>query len=112
MARLLDAAGGNNIADLGNGPQMIFMGLPVVISQVLNSTTGVQTDTNIAAVGDLSLSATVGSRRDFSVAVSTDRYFENDEIAIRGTQRTAINVHDLGDATDAGPVVVLRTPSS
>jgi len=112
MARLLDAAGGNNIADLGNGPQMIFMGLPVVISQVLNSTTGAQADTNIAAVGDLSLAATIGSRRDFSVAVSTDRYFENDEIAIRGTQRTAINVHDLGDATDAGPVVVLRTPSS
>lgn len=112
MARLVDAAGGNSLVDLGNGPSLNFLGLPVVISQVLNSTTTAQTDTNIAAVGDLSLAATIGSRRDFSVAVSSDRYFENDELAIRGTQRTAINVHDLGDATDAGPVVVLRTPGS
>ncbi len=78
----------------------------------MNAVVGAQVDTNIIALGDLSLAATIGDRRDFTVATSSDRYFENDELAIRATTRTAINVHDLGDGTTAGPIVVMRTPSS
>jgi len=112
MANLQNAAGGNNSDDIGAGPGMNFMGLPVVISQVLNTTLTDQASAAVCAVGDLSLAATIGDRRDFSVAVSTDRYFENDEVAIRGTQRTAINVHDLGDGSTAGPMVVIQMAAS
>lgn len=112
MARLKNAAGGNNNDDLGAGSGMEFLGLPVVISQVLNSTTGAQGDTNICAVGDLSLAATLGDRRQFEVAMSEHADFASDQVNVRGTSRIAINVHDIGDATSAGPMVVLRTPSS
>ncbi len=112
MARLKNAAGGNNNDDIGAGSGMEFLGLPVVISQVLNSTTTAQVATHLCAVGELSLAATLGDRRQFEVAVSEHAYFTTDELGIRGTERVAINVHDLGDGTDAGPIVVLRTPSS
>lgn len=112
MSRLMNAAGGNNNDDLGAGAGMNFLGLPVVISQVMNTTTTAQTDTNICFVGDLSLASTLGDRRQFEASVSEHAYFTTDELGIRGTERVAINIHDLGNASSAGPVVVLRTPSS
>ena len=33
--------------------------------------------------------------------------FEQDEIAIKGTQRVDINCHSVGDATNAGAIVML-----
>jgi hypothetical protein len=38
--------------------------------------------------------------------------YETDQIAVRGKERFDINVHDLGDDTDAGPIVALKTPAS
>lgn len=113
MARLLDAAGGNTIQDLGSGPERVFLGYPVRIVQVMNTTTTAQTTTaGLALFGNLSLASTMGNRRGFGVSVSTDRYFELDQIAIKGTTRFAINVHDVGDASTAGPMVCLKTPGS
>jgi hypothetical protein len=43
---------------------------------------------------------------------SEHRYFEFDQTGIRGTQRYDIVVHDLGDGTNAGPIVALKTPAS
>jgi len=112
MARLLNAGGGNTIQDLGRGPERVFLGFPVVISQVLNTTTGADASAIKALFGNLSLASTMGNRRGLSVAVSEDRYFELDQIGIKGTTRFAINVHDLGDGTDAGPMVALKTAAS
>jgi hypothetical protein len=39
------------------------------------------------------------------VLVSNDRYIEYDQIAIQATERYDINVHDIGDASAAGPIV-------
>jgi HK97 family phage major capsid protein len=57
--------------------------------------------------GDLSLAATLGDRRQITVGLSQDRYFVEDQIGIKATQRYDINVHDLGDTSDAGPLVAL-----
>jgi hypothetical protein len=38
---------------------------------------------------------------------STDRYMDSDQVGALGTQRFDINVHDVGDATNAGPVAGL-----
>jgi HK97 family phage major capsid protein len=53
----------------------------------------------------------MGDRRPTEVAVSEDRYFENDQIGVRGTTRFDIVAHDVGDAAAAGAVVKLATTS-
>jgi len=55
----------------------------------------------------------LGDRRGVTIGMSTegtvgsDNLFEQDCSAIRGTTRFDINVHDVGTATVAGPVVAL-----
>jgi len=112
MARLQDAAGGNTRADLGDGPETVFLGIPVSFTQVLNSTLTAQTSTIIAYVGDLAMGSTMGVRRDMQISVSEERYWDQDSIGIKGTSRFDIRCHELGTATAAGPVVALKTPGS
>jgi HK97 family phage major capsid protein len=71
-----------------------------------------------ALLGDLSLAASFGSRRDTNIAVSEHSRFANDEIEIKGTERFDINVHDVGNASATagsrveGPIVGLITAAS
>jgi HK97 family phage major capsid protein len=113
MARLMDAGGGATITELAGGVrQPQFLGYPVVISQVLNSTLTAQTSTNIFAFGDMGQCCCLGNRRGLSVLISEHAYFANDQIAIRGTERFDINVHEKGTATAAGSMIVVATPGS
>jgi HK97 family phage major capsid protein len=113
IARLVDALGGNTVDHAASGPNRTqFLGLPVVFSQVLNSTTTAQASTNILFVGDLKQGAMLGTRRGVSILVSEHRYFEYDQLAIRGTERFDINVHEKGTASAASSLIVLATPSS
>ena len=113
MLRLAEAAGGNTVAQVAGGAPFQFLGFPVVIAQVMNSTTTAQTSTDgLAYLGDLRLAVTMGTRRGISIDVDPSRYFEFDQIAIRGTQRFDLNVHERGTASVAGPVIMLSTPGS
>lgn len=113
MLRLAEAAGGNTVAQVAGGAPLQFLGFPVVIAQVMNSTTTAQTSTDgLAYLGDLRLAATMGTRRGISIDVDPSRYFEFDQLAIRGTQRFDLNVHEKGTASVAGPVIMLSTPAS
>lgn len=111
-ARLQYEGGGNTVQDLGNGPQLQWLGYPVVFTQVLTSTITASTSTIIAFFGDLGLTATVGTRRAVNTMISVDRYFENDLIGIKSTQRIAINVHERGDTIRNRPMIALKTASS
>lgn len=116
MANLVDAAGGNNIADLGRGPERMFLGYPVRFVQVMNSTTGAQVSTaGLCILGDLTLSSLVGNRQGIRTQVLLEKYADTREIGIINDERVAINNHtvtDPNDSTAAGPVVVLKTPAS
>ena len=112
MSRLMDAAGGNTKDDVAGGTGLQFLGYPVVISQVCNSTLSAQTDTVICVFGDLAMASTLGDRRGVTIATSEHYLFNTDEIMIRGMTRYDINVHDLGDTTNAGPLIGLKTPAS
>lgn len=91
----------------------MFLGYPVQMVNVMNSTTSAQTSTHgLVYFGDLAMAALFGSRRGVSIAVDSSRYFELDQLAIRGTQRFDINVHGTGTASVAGPVIQLLTPAS
>ena len=47
-----------------------------------------------------------------TLSYSTDYKFAEDQIAIKGTERIDVVVHDIGDTSNAGPVVGLITASS
>ena len=108
--RLQTAAGGNTITDIANGGVPRFLGYPVVFSQVLPVTSAIN---QIAALlGNFRLGTAMGDRRALTLALSTEYKFAEDQLAIRGTDRFDINVHDVGNTTAAGPIVGLITASS
>jgi len=109
MDRLAQAAGGNTRSDLEGGAARQFMGFPVVFNESMNSTSGTDASKIKFLFGDLGAAATFGIRRGLSVSVTTDRYFELDQIGIKGVARWGISVHDLGDNTNAGPVIALKS---
>ena len=113
MLRLAEAAGGNTVAQVAGGAPLQFLGFPVEIVQVMNSTTTAQTSTDgLVYLGNLQLAATMGTRRGISIQVDGSRYFEFDQLAIRGTERFDVNYHERGTASVAGPVIMLSTPGS
>lgn len=112
MERLSYSVGGNTKADISGGSSLSFLGYPVVLSQVMNSTLTTQTSTVLALFGDLRLAATFGDRSGVMVETSKDRYFELDQLAIRGIERFDINCHDLGTTSVAGPMVAIKTAGS
>lgn len=112
MLRLEMAAGGNTSQNISAGGDAMFLGYPVVWSQVLNSTLGADVSAIKCLFGDLSLASSLGDRRGISIAVSDQVRFTQDQLAIKGTTRYDIKTHDIGDATNAGPIVALKTPAS
>lgn len=112
MIRLMDAGGGNTNATLAAGAPMMFLGFPVVFTQVLNAVITAQASTAIAAFGDLQMGAILGNRKGISVMISEHARFTNDQLAIRGTERVDINVHEVGTASVAGSLIVLKTPAA
>jgi HK97 family phage major capsid protein len=120
MQRLNDAAGGNTMMDLaGPQPRSMYKGYPV------NWTTGTTmlpvSDANsqiIALFGDMRMAADFGDRAGMSIAMSSEATvgststFDTDSFAIRGVERFDINVHDVGTATAAGPVIGLISAAS
>lgn len=113
MSRLQMAAGGNNMVDIGNGPQLSFLGFPVVLTQSINTTTDAQTSTDgLLYFGDLSMAATVGRRRGVTLQVLREKYAIENQIGLLWDLRFDISVHEIGDASNAGPIVMLSTPGS
>lgn len=117
MVTLAQAAGGTTSTELINGVRTpMFLGYPVVFSQVMP-----KTDANsqvVALLGDLAMAADLGDRRQINIQTDNSVGFASDQIAVRGTQRYDINVHDVGNATataadkQAGPIVGLMTAAS
>lgn len=112
MHRLLMAAGGNTAENLENGGRPMFLGYPVVFTSVLNKTLTAQTDTKLLAFGDLRMASLLGDRRKMTMSLTDQRFWDEDQIAIKGTERFDINIHSRGTATDPGAILVLQTPSA
>jgi HK97 family phage major capsid protein len=116
MARLIDAAGGNTGQMLQGGTGLMFLGSPVVIVQNMNTTVTAQTSTTgLCLYGDLTLCCYLGTRRGVTIQMSDQRYFEYDQIGIKGTERFAVTTSPGDPTTPAsvcGPVVSLSTPSA
>tara|TARA_R100001510_G_scaffold57512_1_gene65893 strand:+ start:1075 stop:2496 length:1422 start_codon:yes stop_codon:yes gene_type:complete len=103
------ATGEERAAGYRNRPE--FLGYPVIFTQTMtNAAQTVTADGVVALFGDLSLAASFGDRRQTEIQISDSALnaFEQDELAIRGTERFDINVHDTGDANESGPIVGLK----
>jgi len=108
--RLAYNTGGQNAADLisGNG-QLAFAGYPVVLTQAMNNSTA--TGKIMCHFGDASQGVYFGDRRqtavDFSNSALTS--FETDMLAYRATTRWDLVCANVGDATNAGSLITLKT---
>jgi HK97 family phage major capsid protein len=118
MLRLLANVSGNTIQsiEMGASAGPIYLGYPVIFSEVLST---VQANSQICCLfGDLAKAATLGDRQGITIeysnaaTIGSVNLFETDQTAIRGLERYDINVHDVGTATVAGPVVGLMTAAS
>ena len=107
--RLSAAASGNSLATLGQGLGPRYLGYPIVIAQYMPATSLTTDYSNkiMFLCGDMSLACSFGDRRGTTIRVSADRYLEYDQLAIVGTTRFDINVHDIGGASTQGPIVGL-----
>lgn len=102
------AAGGNTGDSLSSAVTPRFLGYPIEVSPVFadNATTD-YTGAVMIAFGNLGMAASMGDRRGIRVALSNDKYFSEDQIAVKATERFDINVHDLGSTTAKSPFAVL-----
>ncbi len=107
---VLAKGGGNTIATLANDPlNPRLLGFPVKIAQKLPIAAPGSGKVQFL-FGDLSKASALGERRGVTIRRSDHRYFENDQIGLLGTERFDINNHDLGDNTNAGPLVAAVSP--
>lgn len=117
MQREMLASGGVTAREIQEGVRNpMFMGYPVRISQKLPASSAVSQIS--CYFGDIAQAVLFGDRRETTIALSEHTDFASDEIAIRGTERFDINVHDIGNASGTasarvtGPLVALITASS
>jgi HK97 family phage major capsid protein/HK97 family phage prohead protease len=112
--RLMAASGGNTNQQLANGQPMTYMGFRIVTNDKMYAPATPSTVANTLVpilFGRFDIGVSMGLRRGITLAVSTDRYFETDEIAIRGTERFDISAHNANCGSDVGPIVGLELNS-
>jgi HK97 family phage major capsid protein len=112
IARLKYAAGGNTVENIGSAAGESFLGYPVRMVHVMNSTLGSDVSKVKVLFGNLALSSIYARRRDFSVRLYDQVYATTDQLLLQGTMRFDVNHHSLGSATEVGPVVALKTAAS
>ena len=104
---LVAAAGGNNMTDLAGRRVNAYLGDEVVVSQKMPTSTGTLASVSMLLYGHFELASTMGDRAGFNVQVLRERYAEYGQIGVLGFERFDLVNHDLGDTSNAGPVVAL-----
>lgn len=105
--RLRVAAGGATMESVGGKVQRTYLGYPVEIVPVMPTSTGDLSDVAMILFGDIAMATTMGNRRELRLERSTEYLFATDQIAIKGTERFDMVVHDIGTTSAAGPIVAL-----
>jgi len=93
----------NEIVDGVRRP--VFMGWPVFFNNVMRKTAAATQC--VALFGDLKRSSHFALRRQVAVRASTDRFIEFDQTYFQATVSYDAVTSDVGDASNAGPVVAL-----
>lgn len=113
MVKLALAVGGVNATEVMMNrfvKEKFYLGYPVELAQAMPKT---EANSQICALlANLKLGAYLGDRRKLTIDRSSEVYFAEDQIGIRGTERVAPAIHGVGDTTDAGPICGLITAAS
>lgn len=109
MQRLDLAQGGN--PSVSNGFGLTFLGYPVTLVHVMNSTLGTDASKIKVLFGDMAMAGALGLRQGYALRVSQERLVEYDQTLVTGIVRANAVFHSLGSTTEAGPVVALKTAS-
>ena len=113
MVKLALALGGANATEVLSGAgarQKSYLSYPVEFTQVMPKA---EANSQICALlANLRQGAYLGTRGGIEFAQSSERYFDQGLIAVRGRDRIAINAHGVGDTTQAGPICGLITAAS
>lgn len=107
----LDLAQGGSVS-VAQGFGLTFLGFPVVLVHVMNSTLGADTSRIKCLFGDLAMAGALGLRQQYALRVSQERLVEFDQTLVTGVIRATANFHSLGSTTEAGPVIALKTNSN
>ena len=108
IVRLLAALGGNVVSQVTAGADKELMGYPVVLAPAMPSLTTAYNLTVMLAFGDMAMATTLGNRRGMTIEVDGSRYLEYRQLAIIGTERFDVVVHDIGTDTAGGPLAGFR----
>ena len=112
IARLKYALGGNSVSDLNSNDGPSFLGYPVRLVHVMDSTLGADEGVVKVLFGNLGLSSIYASRREFSVRVFDQVYATTEQLLMQGSMRFTISHHSLGSNSEVGPVVALKTAAA
>jgi len=103
---LTAAAGGATISEVVAGrPRRAYLGSEIVITNSLPTSTGDLENSAMFLFGVLGMASTLGDRRTIRLKLLDQRYGELDQLGLVATTRFDINNHNLGDGTNAGPLV-------
>jgi HK97 family phage major capsid protein len=112
MARLMDAAGGNTQDNVAGGKGLQFLGYPVRITQVLHRTLTSSVSTIHCLFGSLRKTSAMGTKKELAVQTLVEKYATYNQVGLLGFARFGINNHELGDTTNPGAMIALKTPGS
>jgi len=113
LSRLAWAAGGSTRSEMETvRSRKEYDGYPIVWVNVMNKVLTAQTSTVIMLHGSLKACAKLGSRKETMIMTLNERYADQLQIGFVAHTRFGINIYELGDTTNAGPLVALKTPSS
>lgn len=108
FSKLQQAAGGNTRSEFAGPTIPQYNGNDVVISQVLETSTGTVNNTAFCLFGDLRQAAIMGRRRSINIAVDGSFRFGNDQTAIRAIQRFDVQtVPEIAAASAVTPMSAL-----
>jgi HK97 family phage major capsid protein len=106
--RLAYAQSGASAEVLVNGvPVAAFAGRPIYVCDRMPTTAAASTVCALA--GSFENCLVLGERAGIRIATSEHVAFTTDQIAVRGTTRYDIKVHEQGDTSTAGALVSLKT---
>jgi len=108
LTRLAASVGGIQPLQLeGLGTVPSFLGAPIIYNNVMSTSMATGAKRQLMVYGDISLAADFGDRMGLAVEISDQRYWDENNIGVKGTVRHDINVHELGSTSTAGPLAVL-----
>lgn len=110
MFRLAQSSGALTASQVNGETEFAYLGLPVSLTPKLPTSLNSLTGTAMMFVGNMRLSSAIATRRGVTIKRSEDRYMDQDQVAILGTERIDIITHSMGDNTNAGPMVSLVAP--